>query len=800
MSNLYSASTAAALEYPLLLDLLGGLAATDVGRKRVERMEPAVELSELQSRRARFLEVEALLSDAALVGFHEESLQDPVDLLSSKSAACSGQHLLVIAEFIQIANRARQRIFSAPGQYPELELRLRAVPDLGILKSRIADSLDHRGEVADQATPLLTRLRRNIRNERSALYADLESVVQEHRIHFSEDTVSLEGGRMVLLLQAGSRDKVDGLVHGKSATGKSFYFEPLEVVGRNNRLQEMTADTAAEKRRILNELLTLAQSDLGALKANLEFVAELDYLQVLVRFGELSVGRLAEIGERHDLQLVEARHPLLDPKLAELRREILGQAGHRETICPLDLGLSADERILVISGPNAGGKTVALKTVGMLVLLSQCGIPVPAGAGTRIPFFDRIEASIGDEQDLLNDRSTFSGRLSNLKNAWNVSENGLVLIDELGSGTDPEEGAALAVALLEGLLAKRPLAVMTTHLTRLAAAAAQQAGAVCAAMQFDSKTGSPTYRLERGSPGGSHALALARRLGLPAEWLDRAESILGPGHSDLRQLLRDVDKRKRALDVERAEAATELRRAVQDREELVSAQHALELEKISIAREMRRELDDLRLRTRTRLNEEIVRLRAEIVPAKKARTLAKSLGRIFDSDTRAKLETEVTSKAVEREIVLRSRVRHHALGWEGIVEKLDRDRVEVSVRGKRLKCGIDDLTAVQEQSSNQNSQKGANRHQSQRQDQEDSETELNLIGWRVEPALEALERFVDRALLADDDRIRVVHGHGTGALRDALRRMLKEHPAVGSIRAGSSKEGGDGATVVRLRG
>lgn len=796
MTEVFTASTAAALEYPLLLELMAGLTVTDVGRQTVERMEPALEESDLRSRRARYREAEDLLGDSSLIGFHEESLQDAVDLVGNRPEACSGLHLLVLADLIKLVGRARQRVLSAPDRYPELSQWLQRVPDLDALSSKITSALDQRGEVRDQATPLLARLRRSTREERTALYSDLESAVAENRNHFSEDTISLEGERLVLLLQAGSRDKVEGLVHGKSGTGKSFYFEPLEVVERNNRLREMSAETEAEKRRILNEILTLATNELPALNSSLEFVAELDYLQALHRFAKLSDSRLAEIGDRHDLKMVEARHPLLDPRLADLRKDILGQAGHRDSIEALDLKFSKDERVLVISGPNAGGKTVALKTVGLLGLLSQCGVPIPVGAGTTIPFFDRFEASVGDEQDLLQDRSTFSGRLSNLKNCWEASPDGLVLIDELGSGTDPEEGAALAVALLEGLLAKGPLVVMTTHLTQLGAAAAENDGAVCAAMQFDSDSGLPTYRLELGSPGGSQALALARRLELPAAWLDRAEEIMGPGHRKLRQLLRAVEETKLALGAEKSALECEARRAVQAREELDQERASLAAERKSLALKARSNMEELRRKTRDRLGSEIDRLRAESGPARKARVISKSMSAVFEGTPK----TEVSDDSLHEQVVIGSKVRHRTLRWEGLVKKLATNRVEVSVRGKRIRCELADIEPVAGHSTRGEEKSQKRQGKVLLPDRDDAGMELKLIGWRVEEALEELERHIDQALLADCDRFRVVHGHGTGALRDAVRRALKSHPAVAEVRAGKSNEGGDGATVVQLKG
>ncbi len=407
-----------------------------------------------------------------------------------------------------------------------------------------------------------------------------------------------------------------------------------------------------------------------------------------MRFGDRCGASLPEIGARHDLRLKAARHPLLDPCLAEVREEALGQAGHSGDIVPLDVELNPDRRILVVTGPNAGGKTVALKTTGILSLLALCGLPIPAAPGSRVPFLSRLVATVGDEQDLLADRSTFSGRLLRLKEAWEgAGPDSLILLDELGSGTDPEEGTALAEALLEGLLEKSSLGVITTHLAQLAAAALELPGASCAAMEFDAATGRPTFRLVPGPPGASEALALARRLGLPAEWLDRAEARLGSEHRDLRRLIAEVERVRQELAETRDRLEIEHADAVKLRRRLADERSALEEERRSVAKKMKAELDGFRRDTAERLRREEDRLRERFEEGRRRGLAAEAVENLFAA---APVFLEETAEPAGP-LVVGEPVRHLGLGWQGVLEKLEEGRAEVLVRGKRVRCRPEEL-------------------------------------------------------------------------------------------------------------
>jgi DNA mismatch repair protein MutS2 len=925
---LLSSASSQALELPSLLAVLAQLAATDLGRDLILELRPFAAETALRAHRRRYEEAVRLLTEQPLVPDFEAPIGQLLRRLASGLPPLEGIDVVRLADLGRASRAVALRLRTADPPCPELAAAAAAavLPEIEPLLRRIDRTLDRRGEVREDASPLLAALRRQIRQVRDHLYRELGEYVSQHRDELSEDTIPLRGGRLVVVQAAGARGRSGGLVHGRSATGKSFYFEPLQAVEPNNSLQQASEDEEAERRRLLAELLAELRAALPALAACGAFLGTLDLLQAAARFAALCGGRLADLSPRHQLSLVAARHPLLDPALAELRAAALGHAGHGGVIVPLDVELDAARRILVITGPNAGGKTVALKTIGLLALATRCGLPIPAAAGSRVPPLRAIVATVGDEQDLLADRSTFSGRLLRLREAWEAAEpvpagdlaspgvsgrsaapvgspaanpatavalaalpgaaraagdpaavqeaaasrlvppgaesaaaprsapsaggqpgdaDSLILLDELGSGTDPEEGAALAVALLEGLLARGSLAVITTHLTQLAAAALERPGATCAAMEFDGETGRPTFHLQPGPPGGSEALALARRLGLPAAWLDRAEALLGSGHRDLRRLIAEVEQLRQDLHRERERLAAEISDAEKLRHRQEAELRALDQEKREVGRHARAELETFRRDTAERLRREVGRLEESFAAGRRRGLVAEAVERLF-AEAPA-LGGEAPPEAAGP-LAVGGPVRHLGLGWHGVLQKLEGDRAEVLVHGKRVRARAAELAGAAPAAGSAGSagvagsagaagaqgtrgnagavpshggdggagRRGVGaagraaaaqaaagtgrRHRGGDLDETAAvPAEINLIGVRVEPALEQLDGYLDRALLAARREVRVIHGHGTGRLRQAVREHLRGHPAVSELRGGEANEGGNGATVVTLR-
>jgi DNA mismatch repair protein MutS2 len=786
--------TLAALEWPSLVALVADEARTDLGAARLSALVPAGDPAELDLRRAAYEEAVRLGADGPLVPALSDPIAPLLERLESARPPLEGAEILALARLLAGGAEALARVRGAEVPCPELTRRFSAVGDPASLIAHARRVLDRKGQVRDDASPRLAELRREIQGTRERLYGRLERLRGEHTELFGEETVPLRGGRLLLVLQAGARGRLPGLVHGRSGSGRSFYFEPLEVVEENNQLQTAVDEQDAERRRLLDELLAAFAGELPLVGAVAGAVAELDALEAARRFGEAAGARLAEVAPPGRLRLVGARHPLLDPRLAARRARVLGAAGHTSAAVPLDLELDGTRRILVVTGPNAGGKTVAAKTVGLLALAAQAGLPVPCEAGSELPPLSSVVATVGDEQDLLAERSTFSGRLQRLAEAWQEAGPGaLALLDELGSGTDPEEGTALAVALLEHLLARGGLAVITTHLAALAAAALERAGAACAAMEFDPDSGRPTYRLRPGAPGGSEALALGRRLGLPAAWLERAESLLGGEHRELRRLLVELE----ATRAELARAAAEAERSAEESAvaagRLERERAALEAERRGVGHRLEGELKAFRERVARGLAAQEEKLRREFEAGRRRGVAAAATASLFEGAPRFSAEDEPVGAGP---LAPGAKVRHRGLGWTGTLERVEGERAEVAVRGKRLSARLDELVAVTGRATGE----ARARDRVAREDVvEAAPVELMLLGLTVEDALDAVDGFLDRALRSPRTEVRLVHGHGTGRLREAVRTHLRRHPAVAGFRPGAPNEGGNGATVVTLR-
>jgi len=776
-----------AIEFPQTLALIAALASTDLGRESVLTSRP-VSGEQLEKRRKRLKDTKILAATEGLVPALEEPLAPLVAELGRPRPEIDGKALLTWARVLEVSGRIVARMGTTEG-LEQLPVEFGDLVDFDGLVRRIRKTVDDRGEVRDDASPRLGKLRRQVNRQRQAAYSGLRAVLEERREKFSEDTVPLHNGRLVVMLKSSDRGRVEGLVHGSSSSGRSLYFEPLAVVESNNALQEAIGEEGAERRRLLAELRELLLSEADALRAHLDLIARIDTLQAAWRFGELCEGRLAELSDG-ELVLVGARHPLLDPLTSELRRTALGGVGHEGGVTPLDLELGDDERVLVVTGPNAGGKTVALKTVGLLVALNQTGLPIPAAAGSRLPLVDALVAVVGDEQDLMRDRSTFSGRLLRLKEAWNAaSPSSLVLLDELGSGTDPQEGAALAQALLERLADRRSRGLVTTHLLELASAALDLEGAFCAAMEFDRESGRPTYRMIAGPPGASEAIALARQLDLPEAWLTRASALVGPEHRTLSQMLAEVDVLRAGLESERSDLARERRVIERERDAVMAEGQALAAARRDLAKLQKRELAEFRQKVRSRLQTEIEQLRHELESGRRRGLAKEGVDRLFADAPEIELEEEESPA-----VTLGGQVRHRDYGWEGVVESVDGESAEVIVVGKRVRCDLASLTGIAEPLDSSGRTRVEVRHEDRVVDQE-----LKLLGRRVDEALGEIDGYLDRAVLAGRAEVRLVHGHGSGRLRKAVREFLQQHPLVDAFRPGDRREGGDGATVVTLR-
>ena len=829
-----SSATSEALEFPALLRVVAGLAVTDAGRRLVYAISPRTDPDEIELRRVRYAEIARERGEGgALVPVLDRELLDLRRQLQTGGRRLGGAALLGLVAVIEASEEVLERLGDheeTPRLAAEVE-SLRALEagatetdvtgepiGCAALAASLRRTLDRRGAVRDDASPRLRTLVQDARRTQASVETQVHAYVREHGDRLADDSTPMRGGRFSVLLPSGSRGRLSGLVRGRSASGRSFYFEPSEVVEGNDEMERIAADKEIERARILAELVRQVLELTPAIIARIDFLAAVDALQAVAHFAAQLGAGLAGIappapdGSAAALELRGARHPLLDPRLAELREQTLGAAGNRGEVVPLDLALD-DNRTLVLTGPNAGGKTVALKTVGLLCLMTQAGLPVPAAPDSRFPIFDHLVAVVGDDQSVLDEQSTFSARLLRLREVWRrAGPRTLVLLDEVGAGTNPEEGAALGIALLEGLVESASMGVLTTHLTQLAAAALESQAASCAAMSFDPESGLPTYRLVIGPPGGSRALALARRLGLPAAWLERAEHFLGSEHQQLRRVLERNERRRERLLHREAELARLTAATEAERDRFETRQASLQAAQERLGKAVRHEVDALRRANRQRLDQALAELASQPRPGKRAfARAAGGLHRELDRDAsaasdrasaatcepaaRAKPDPESGATPERpRPLVAGAPVRHRSLGWVGELQEVSGDRATVLVRGKRVRAAADALEAIAPVE-----RAASSRVRVQASSAPAVESELMLIGQMVEPALDSLDAYLDRALASGRERVRVVHGHGSGRLRRAVREHLRGHPAVAGFNPAPPSAGGDGATEVVLR-
>lgn len=789
----------AALEWPEYLALLAELASSDLGAAAIRASPPLPSREDHELRQRQVAETELVLLEGALIPLEEEPIEPRRTRLLARRDL-EGADLVVLARALGIVIAAKRRI--------EHDQRLLALPEvvailapLEPLVDQTRRVLDERGEIRDDASPALLRLREQVRRRRDEVYGVLQQQMAEHRELLADETFPVRDGRVVLVVQSSGRPHLDGLVHGRSGTGRSVYLEPLAAVGANNALRQASDDELAERARLLRELADAWRAAVDAVIEALGILTELDRLQALARFAGQIEGRVADLDPDQWLRLVDARHPLLEPRLEHLRERALGSAGHRGPVVGLDLELDAATRVVAITGANAGGKTVSLKTVGLALLATRAGMPFPLARASALPWPERIVAAVGDEQDVLQERSTFSGRLERIRAALEVADSGtVVLLDELGSGTDPEEGSALSAAVIERLLARGSRVLATTHLAALAAHVAALPGSTTAGMDFDPERGTPRYRLRLGPVAGSQALALARRLGFPGDLLERAEALLGHEAMRLRRTIAEAEALRERLAQELAEVELRTAGVERERRQLAAEAERLRATTKEVARDTARRLESFRVQVREHLGTELARLEQELGAGRRRGLVPAALERLFESAAEVVPATSVEENGEPLRVGVT--VRHKSLGWVGKVERCDPGReVEVIAGGMRLRAAATDLVTTTVATPDRQRPRRAT--PSARQDHGVAATEvgseLMLVGERVEAALVRLDAFLDAALRSGHERVRVVHGHGTGRLRRAVREALRRHPAVAEVVGAGPDEGGEGATIATLR-
>lgn len=784
-----------ALEFDDVLARVAEFARTPVGTRRVLGLVPlcdgallAAEIEAVaETRRARAREGNLLPA----------GMPDPgrsLALLAIEDARLEPSQLRDLAALVDAAARLRVALIRLPAdESPHLIALGRELPDLRGEAAPILAGIESDGSIADHASPDLRRLRRELARISERLQRMLLGMMRrpDREAVIQDEFVTQRNGRFVIPIRTDAPRAVQGIVHATSSSGATQFVEPLETVPLNNECGRLAELEQREIERILADWTQNFRRRLSDVHHVVETLATVDGLQARALFGEDCGGVLAEIADEAALELIDARHPLLDLRLRE--------AGTRAV--PLTLTLDPADQVLVLSGPNTGGKTVALKTLGLAVLMAQCAVPVPA-ATLRMPRYRQLRADIGDHQSIEADLSTYSAHVRALAAFLSAKQPpALFLFDEIGSGTEPSEGAALARSVLETLLSSGMTVMATTHQEALKAWALTTPGAAAAAMDFDTETLQPTYLVRMGAAGVSAGLDIAGRLGIASSIVERARSYLTPD----RQQSQDYVRRLRDLtaEVEARQARLEERERAAEEETLLERSRMATVE-TRLRADARRALDEALARFKADADRELQAIRDAGLRQEAARVVTKADRRVAAQHALrvaelapAPAEREQSGWVVARTLGEGMRVRVVSLGREGHVRQVRGSTVEVLLGSMAFTVDREDLRVP---SAHQATAAPATPRASSFALRPDAPREVKLIGMRVDEALGVLDKFLDAAALAGHAEVRVIHGHGTGRLRTAVRAFLAEHVHVKSRRAGSDGEGGEGATVVLLHG
>ncbi len=804
------------LEFPRVLDLVARDATSELGAARVRELRPF-------ERRAPAAEALAAVDEMVGLLHRDEGWAPPPipDLraalrrLGVDGSVLEPSDLAGVATLLDSARRVRRDILRFSEEWPGLARRAGRAVKAPQVQERLEASLDEAGAVADGASPELARLRRDLRGRRADLVSRLERLAGNlpSRVRVPDASVTLRNGRYCIPVRREGRSQVGGIVHDESASRQTLFVEPPQAIEPMNEIRELEMAEAREVRRILGELTDLVRPLREPLADSLEALAEIDSLFARATYAVGHGGVRPELGpdeERGAYRVAEGRHPLL--------------LATGEPTVPFSLELAPGESTLLVSGPNAGGKTVLLKAIGVISAMAQSGLPPPVGPGTRLPTFDGFFAVIGDEQSIEASLSTFSAQVANLKEIVDgAGGRSLVLVDEIGGNTDPSEGAALAAAVLLRLARQAGLTVATTHLGDLKALAGEDDRVVNASLQFDRERLRPTFALLRDRPGRSYALEIAGRLGLPEDVLAEARRRTSTEGRALESVLAELEGAEEELQGMIAAARGRQRelerraRELEEREER-SKRRARDLEsrEAELEREARQRAETYLLEARERVEEAIRRLeeryaetprpRASARVESETREAAAAARRAVEEAVRetrdATPEMPLAEPELDPEALEEGQMVHlRSLGRAGRVREVRGERVVVTAGGLRLTVPISDLErAPDEEVAGEagRGDRGGGPTAVEARPEIEPRSEVDLRGLRADEVEAALVPALDAAIFADLPRLRIIHGKGTGALRRRVREVLGEDARIAGFRAGAFDEGGSGVTVVEF--
>ena len=842
-----------ALEFDRIVAVVSGLAVTPTGEARLAELHPIGEAPKVIALQRATSEGTRFLSDHPGFPLRAPLDLDPIlDSLAVEGRALEALSLLKLGDYLESIEQSRQAIRKVGSAFPILNQQVDGVASFAAEIADIRRKIEPSGDVADNASQALSQIRDRLRRQKQRLRSTLDAFLRgrETAKYLQEQVVTDRNGRHVLMVRAEHRSAIPGIVHGGSASGASLFVEPLETVEINNDIVALEEQEAEEVQRILLALTDALRSRPDELARTLEVATALDVIQARARFSLMTGSVEPIIAADGTVELKGARHPLLmrsvtdrlddrdsgsgtrdseygaandKPGLRvespESKERVPGPEPRVPSPVPVDILLTPPTRILVITGPNTGGKTVALKTAGLLAAMAQSGLHIPVDAGSRIPVFKSLFADIGDEQSISASLSTFSAHITNIVSMdRSLALPAFVLVDEIGAGTDPVEGGALGIAVIDHFRRRGAHLIATTHYDSLKSYASTTDGVASAAFGFNPGTFAPTYRLLYGSPGRSLAIEIAARLGMPSSVIAFARENLSDREKQLAEHLARVDDDLRRLEAERRSVSKE-RAALADAERaLRSREESVRERESTYRRRLDAKLDDQLREGRRQIDSIIEELKAKTseLSHQAARRAAPSVNTgeagSARADARAALERVVgrlktdapSSRApahlpsAQGAIEPGARVTAGALGFEGVVIDVQGKHAEIDVKGKRLRAPLRDLRLVAP-AGHADPSRASVRVSVDLQPREGPLSEVNVIGCTVDEAIARVEKFLDESTLGDQQVVRIVHGYGTGQLRRGLAAFLKEHPLVARFDLAPSNQGGGGVTVVELK-
>ena len=783
------------LEYNKIIELLSSQAGSEMAKEKLKALTPSDNAAEIREHLSETTEaVSVIVRKGSLPVGQIYDIENPMHL-ARKGGSLTMRQLLQVLYNLKVASNVVTFLKSDLPPLPIINGMAEVIVTFPRLAERIDRCILSEDEMADSASPELRNIRRDIVRQNDAIRNRLNNILNSStsKTYLQDAIVTMRDGRYVVPVKAENRAKIPGIVHDQSGSGATLFIEPQAVVELNNKLRELELAEKAEIERILAELSSNVAEHFHDIMNNQKLLIDMD---VIFAKGKLSCMMQAEepaIDEGGYLDLKEARHPLIDPK----------------KVVPINVSIGKDYNTLVITGPNTGGKTVTLKTIGLLAMMCQSGLHIPAAGTSRMPVYKDIFADIGDEQSIEQSLSTFSSHMRNTVELVEKADIGtLVLLDELGAGTDPTEGAALAIAILERLAAQGAQTVATTHYNELKKYALSTPGVENASMEFNVETLSPTYRLSIGVPGKSNAFEISRKLGLPSEIIDRANNLLEKGDIEFEDVLSAIEADKKRAEDERDEAAALAASMRKQQEELSRREKLLEKrekEALQKAKEEARAIIKEAKDTASEVQRELRELSKVQSLGERNKRLEQGKRRLKETENRYQdgIVREINENPVSiDDVQVGDKVKLLTLDQTGEVLTLPDEKGDLMVKVGIMKINVNlsDLMMINEKKSGGKGSKSAGRYGNlYRAKAMAVSTSVNVVGKNLEDATMEVEKYLDDAYMAGLKEVTVIHGRGQGILKEGLRQLFRRNKLVASFRKGSYNEGGEGVTIVKLK-